>query len=84
MPNTKQAKKRMAQDDRRRMANKAVSSRMKTAVKNVLEANTAEEAKKALPEAVKRVDKAAKKGVLHDNAAARQKSRLARAVDKKS
>ena len=84
MPNTKQAKKRMAQDDRRRLANKAVASRMKSAVKNVLQAESADDAKKALPEAMKRVDKAAKKGVLHDNAAARQKSRLARAVDSKS
>lgn len=84
MPISKQGKKRVIQDERRRAANKVVASRMKSSVKKVLEASTAEEAMQAMPEAVKRVDKAAKKGILHDNAAARKKSRLAKAVQKKS
>ena len=69
MPNTKQAKKRMKTDDDRRMRNKTVRSAMRTAVKNVLQSENADEAK------------AAKKNIIHDNAAARQKSQLQRHVD---
>lgn len=76
MPNTKQANKRMKTDDERRVRNKTVRSSMRTAVKKVFQAETAEEANKALPEAMKRVDKAAKKNIIHDNAAARKKSQL--------
>jgi len=84
MPISKQGKKRVVQDEHRRVANKVVSTRMKSAMKKVLGAATAEEAQQALPDAVKRVDKAAKKGILHQNAAAHRKSRLARAVAEKS
>lgn len=81
MPNSKQAKKRMRQDDERRIANKHIRSTMRTAVKRVLEADSKEAAQEALPEAMKRVDKAAKINVIHDNAAARVKSRLAKAAN---
>jgi len=83
MPNSKQAKKRMVTDERRRLENKALRSRMKTAIKVVHQAETAEAAQKALPEAVKRVDKCAKKNIIHDNAAARTKARLAKFVASK-
>lgn len=82
MPNTKQAKKRMATDDLRRMRNKVVRSSMRTAVKNVLEAENATDASAALSTAFKRVDKAAKANVIHDNAAARKKSQLQRHIAK--
>jgi small subunit ribosomal protein S20 len=80
MPTSDQAKKRMLTDERRRTANKAVSSSMKTAMKNVLNAETPEAAQAALPTAMKMVDKAAKKNIIHANAAARSKSRLTRAA----
>ena len=80
MPNTKQAKKRMEQDERRRLANKSLSSSMRTAVKKVLQADDAAAAEAALSTAFKRVDKAAKTNVIHDNAAARKKSQLQRHV----
>lgn len=80
MPNTKQSKKRMITDDDRRLRNKTVRSAMRTAVKSVLSAESAEVATKALPLAVKRVDKAAKKNIIHENAAARKKSQLARHI----
>ena len=83
MPNSKQAKKRVKQDEERRLHNKAIRSSMRTAMKRVLAAETAEDAEKALPDAVKRVDKAAKTNIIHDNAAARYKSRLARAASAK-
>lgn len=80
MPNTKQAKKRMQQDERRRLANKAKGSAMRTAMKKVLSAESADEAQAALPLAVKRIDKAAKVNIIHPNNAARKKQRLARHV----
>jgi len=80
MPNNKQAKKRMTQDQERNTANKVVRTRMRSAMKKVLQAESPEAARAALPEAMKRVDKAAKKNVIHANTAARKKSRLARAA----
>ena len=80
MPNTKQAKKRMAQDEKVQLANKVKRSAMKTAVKKVMEASDAESAQAAMPEAVKRIDKCAKKNIIHDNAAARKKAQLAKHV----
>ena len=84
MPNSKQAKKRMGQDENRRIANKAVTSRMRSAVKKVLQADSAEAANAGLAPAMKAVDKAAKKGIIHENAAARKKSQLTKAAQKKS
>ena len=80
MPNNKQAKKRMRQDEERRVRNKAVKSSMRSAVKKVLTAESKEEADKHLPSAMKRIDKAAKQHIIHDNAAARYKNRLARNI----
>ncbi len=83
MPSSKQAKKRVVTDERKRVANKIMRTNMRSAVKKVLSAETADEAKSLLPEAMKRVDKCAKKNIIHDNAAARAKSRLARSVSSK-
>ena len=80
MPNTKQSKKRMVTDDLRRMRNKTVRSSMRTAIRRVNEAQTAEEAKAALPAAFKCIDKASKKNVIHDNAADRRKAQLHRHI----
>jgi small subunit ribosomal protein S20 len=84
MPNSKQASKRLGQNAKRRDANKGVRSAMRSAVKRVTEAETAEEAKAKLPEAVRRVDKAAQNNIIHGNAAARAKRQLANAVSSKS
>ena len=83
MPNSKQAAKRLRQDDVRRTRNKSLRSAMRTAMKSVLRAETSEAAQQALPTAMKQVDKAAKRNVIHDNAAARYKSRLARLATSK-
>jgi small subunit ribosomal protein S20 len=80
MPSSKQAKKRVVTDERKRAANKIMRTNMRSAVKKVLGAETADEAKNLLPEAMKRIDKCAKKNIIHDNAAARSKSRLARSL----
>lgn len=80
MPNNKQAKKRVRQNETRAEENKRVRSAMRTAIRNVVEADSAETAEAAVPTAMKRIDKAAKKNIIHDNAAARYKNRVARAV----
>lgn len=80
MPNSKQASKRMRQDERRRLHNKSIRSAMRSSMKRVLQAENPEEATKALPMAMKRVDKAAKTNVIHANTAARYKSRLSKAA----
>lgn len=83
MPNTEQAKKRMRQNEERRVHNKAIRTTMRSAMKKVLRAETEQEAQAALPAAMKRIDKAAKTNVIHANAAARYKSRLSRAATSK-
>lgn len=79
MPQTKSAKKRLKQDERRRAANRAGRSKLKTLIKKV-EAAIAEGAgdalKAAFQAAQKGLDQAAAKGLIHANAAARVKSRL--------
>ena len=80
MPNNKQALKRVRQNETRRMENKTVRTRMRKSIKSVLNADTADAATAALPEAMKRIDKAAKKNVIHANAADRYKARLARNI----
>ncbi len=83
MPNSKQAKKRLVQDEGRRQRNKAARSGMKSAVKKVIDAKDASEAEAAMPEAMKRIDKALKHNIIHENAAARTKSRVTRAKNAK-
>ena len=80
MPNTKQAKKRVRQDEIQRIRNKIIKSRMRTAVKRVLQADDPAKAQGALPEAMRRIDKAAKTNVIHNNTAARYKSRVSSAA----
>jgi len=53
---------------------------MRTAIKKVLQADSAEAAQAAVPTAMKRIDKAAKVHVIHENTAARYKARLARSI----
>ena len=83
MANHKSALKRVRQNEKRRLANKAVKTRVKGTVKAVrlaLEANDAEKAAQALAAAVPVIDKAASKGALHRKTASRKISRLAKQV----
>ena len=81
MPNSKQSTKCVKRDEVRRVQNKSITSSMRSAVKQVLSAESSEAAKEALPMAMKRIDKAAKKNLIHANAAARVKSQLSRATN---
>jgi small subunit ribosomal protein S20 len=82
MANTKSAKKRAAKSAAQRVKNRAVRSKMRTAVKKFRAAVAAgEENTQALfASTVKVVDSTAQKGVIHKNTAARTKSRLAAAL----
>lgn len=76
MANIKSQIKRNAQNERRRLRNKAVRSELKTRIKRATEAATAPEGEELLRLALRRLDKAVAKGVIHKNQAARRKSRL--------
>lgn len=83
MAHSKQAKKRILQNEKARVANKARSSTMKTAIKKFRAAVAAGD--KTTAEALARnacqcIDKAAKQHVIHRNTAARNKSQVMRAV----
>jgi len=80
MPNTDQAKKRLRQDAKRSDQNKVTRSSMRTAMKHVLSAETAEAGKAAMVIAQKRIDKATKLHIIHAKAGARYKSRLTKRV----
>lgn len=89
MPHTKSAKKRMRQNERRRLHNRSLMSRMRSAVRSALD-DAEKLAPGASPEALvlartaavrkatSELDKAARRRLIHPNAAARSKSRLAK------
>lgn len=85
MPNIKSARKRLKVEEKRRQRNRAVNSKVKTAIKNfdnILLSGDKEQAEAELAKTIKIIDQAAAKGVLHKNTAARKKSILARAFNK--
>jgi small subunit ribosomal protein S20 len=86
MPTIKQAKKRMRQDEKRKIENRRVKSRMKTAIKVATsafeEGVSKEEGADLLSKAYKAIDKANKKNLVHHNNAARRKSSLAKGLNK--
>ena len=83
MANHKSALKRAGQNERRRLRNKAVQTRVKNVIKNVhlAVAQGAENAVDQLDAAKSAIDKASKKGVLHKKTASRKVSRLNRLVN---
>ena len=83
MANHKSALKRAGQNERRRLRNKAVQTRVKNVVKDVrlTVAQDAQNAVEQLNAAKSTIDKAAKKGVLHKKTASRKISRLAKQVN---
>ena len=78
MPNIKSAKKRMELSRKANERNKARRSELRTVVKRVRQATTAEEAQERIREATALLDRAAGKRLIHPNRAARIKSQLAR------
>lgn len=80
MPNTRSAKKRLRQNEKRRIRNRSLRSRIKTCARKLRELESPEGADELLSELYGLLDQAARKRVLHPNAAARRKARAARHV----
>jgi small subunit ribosomal protein S20 len=85
MAHSKQARKRIRQNEKRRLRNKSQSSEVKTLMKRLQEAVAKGDKAAAtaiLPLVCKKIDKAAKSHVLHRNTASRKKSLVTRMVAK--
>jgi small subunit ribosomal protein S20 len=75
LANTASALKRIRSNNRKRIRNKIIRSRTRSAVRVAREAEP-EAGKAATRAAISALDRAAQKGVIHPNNAARRKSRL--------
>lgn len=83
MANSKSAKKRALQSEKRRQHNASRRSMMRTLLKKVIAAIEAGDKEKASTEfaaATPVIDRYASKGLIHKNKAARSKSRLNAAI----
>jgi len=83
MPNSASAKKRLRQDDKRRLRNRSIKSAVRTQMSKVhqaIQAGDIETSESQFRLAVKKLDKAAAGRVIHPNAAARLKSRLSKKI----
>jgi small subunit ribosomal protein S20 len=83
VPRTKSAKKHERQTKSRTAANRAQRSRIRSAVKAVRAAQTAEDKLAALKTAESLLDRAGRKLQIHPNTAARTKRRLAKVAKAK-
>ena len=81
MPNIKSAKKRMELSAVARAKNRSERTRIRTAIKRVRQAQSAQEGQAHLRDAIAMLDRAATQRLYHPNRAARVKGRLARHVD---
>ena len=84
MANIKSAKKRILVNETKAARNKAIKSKVKTAVKKVdvaVAQKDVEAAKTALKTAIVEITKAGSKGVYHKNTVSRKISRLSKSVN---
>lgn len=84
---SKSVLKRERQNIKKREANKAQKSRMRTFIKKfkeILDKKSLEDAKKMVPKIEKEIDMTVKKGVIHWKTGARYKSRLMKQLAKLS
>ena len=81
MPNIKSAKKRMELSRKANHENRARRSRIRSAIKTVRGAESAEAGREALREAVVILDRAATSRLMHPNQVARLKSQLTKRVN---
>ena len=83
MANTRSAKKRIRQNEKRRVRNRIYRGRARTFIKNArlaIDNGDVDAARAATLEAVSELDRAAQKGVLHKNNVSRRKSRLMKSL----
>lgn len=80
MAHHQSAIKRIRQTKKRRLYNRQNKKLVKTAIKEVEQATTPEEAQEKFRHAASVLDKVASRGILHKNAVANKKSKLSRYV----
>jgi len=80
LPRTKSAKKQLRQSHSHAATNRAQRSQLRSAVKRVRAAATAQDAEAAYAAAIKLLDRAGRKNLVHRNTASRAKARLAKVV----
>jgi small subunit ribosomal protein S20 len=86
MAHTSSAKKRLRQNEKRRLRNRATKKAIKTQIKRVLTAcdqGDLEKLRQEYNSVAQQLDKAAARRIVHPNLAARKKSQLARMVHQK-
>jgi len=81
LANTPSAEKRIRQEQKRNLRNRAQRSRLKTAIKKVQQESDPAAAAEAFKETAALLDRMAARRLIHPNKAARKKSRLARALN---
>jgi small subunit ribosomal protein S20 len=80
MAHHKSAKKRIRQNEKRRLRNRYKKVKMRTLVKRLRATTDRGEAEKMLPEVFSTIDKVAKSNIIHKNTAGNLKGKLARHV----
>jgi small subunit ribosomal protein S20 len=83
LANTASALKRIRSNNRKRLRNRMVRARTRTAIRGAREAE-GQDAVQATQAAISLIDRAAQKGVIHPNNAARRKSRLMKRLNQAS
>ena len=81
MAHTKSAKKRIRQNQKRRLHNRYYAKSTRTAIKKLRKLHDKDEALKMLPKVVSMIDKLAKRHIIHKNKANNLKSKLYRFVN---
>ncbi|RMG24945.1 MAG: 30S ribosomal protein S20 [Bacteroidetes bacterium] len=81
MAHHKSAKKRIRQNEKRRLRNRFKKVTMRTLVKKLRSTTDKNEAQELLPQVVSTIDKVAKSNIIHKNKAANLKSKLSRYVN---
>ena len=81
MANTRSARKRIRQNEKRRLRNRAVRSAVRGSVKSAREALGGKSSATAVRDAIRALDRAVTQGIIHRNTAARRKSKLARKLN---
>ena len=80
MANHTSSKKRIRSNKTKRETNRYHGKTVRNALKEVHTNENKEEASKALPEVISKLDKLAKKGIIHKNKAANLKSKLMKQI----
>jgi small subunit ribosomal protein S20 len=84
LANTSSAEKRIRQERKRTIHNRAQRSRLKTALKKVSSTTDQKQAQDAFKEVSALLDRLATRRIIHPNKAARKKSQLARKLAQKA